>query len=131
MSFRSLLIVTSLLSLPVFSYSGGVEKPEKKDPWKKVTFDISGLTKDGLRGPPDGRRAVSYEFCIPNTDVAKAKVKAIDPTVKFMAGSRGRIGCTRDQCLCIGSTHQKDFKSVLRALAELPFIERIDECFFE
>ena len=82
-------------------------------------------------GSPDGKVAVSYEFCIPNTPECKTRVRAIDPTVRFMPGSRGRIGARAGQCLCIGSTHQKDYARVLRSLAALPWIERIVECHFE
>jgi len=42
---------------------------------------------------------------------------ATDPlnaTVKFFAQSPGRIGCGKDENLCIGSTHQKDFRRVLQ-----------------
>ena len=98
---------------------------------QKITFELAGLDADGLRGPPDGRRSLSYEFCIPNTPERIAEVGSIDPTVQFMPASRGRIGCGRTQCLCIGSTHQKGFRHVLERLAALPYIERIDECFFE
>ena len=74
---------------------------------------------------------MAYEFCIPNTPDHKAVVKAIDPTVEFQCGSRGRIGCTKEQCLCIGSTHQPGFRDVLARLAALPYVEEIRECFFE
>jgi hypothetical protein len=75
--------------------------------------------------------AVAYEFCIPNTEACHREVRAIDSTVEFMAGSRGRIGCGKGTCLCIGSTHQPRYRSVLHALAQLPYIERITECHFE
>jgi hypothetical protein len=68
---------------------------------------------------------------IPNTEQHRAEVRRIDPSVQFMAGSRGRIGAGEGQCLCIGETHQKDFRAVLRSLSELPYIERIIECHFE
>ncbi len=101
------------------------------DSWQKVELDLASLDEDGLRGPPDGKVAVSYEFCIPDTEACKAQVRAIDRTVEFMPGSRGRIGASRQECLCIGSTNQKDFRRVLRALADLPWIHRIIECHFE
>ena len=101
------------------------------DVWQKVEFDLTRLDADGLRGPPDGKVSLSYEFCIPNTDERKAEVKAIDRTVQLMSGSRGRIGAGKDQCLCIGFTHQENYREVLRALAELPYVERIIECHFE
>jgi hypothetical protein len=101
------------------------------DSFSKIEFDLRNLDKDGLRGPSDGKVAVSYEFCIPDNDACRAEVKAIDQTVQFMPGSRGRIGAGKDECLCIGSTHQENFKEVLRALSEKSYIARIIECHFE
>jgi len=97
----------------------------------KITFDLTELDEDGLRGPPTGKVSVSYEFCIPDTPECRRQVKTIDPSVRFSSGSRGRIGCTKSQCLCIGGTHQPHFRTVLQQLAALPYIERIDQCFFE
>ncbi|HAE39146.1 MAG TPA: hypothetical protein DCG57_10980 [Candidatus Riflebacteria bacterium] len=108
-----------------------IEKSAALNSWRKVEFDISLLDKDGLRGPSDGKVAVSYEFSIPDTDACRAEIKAIDKTVQFMPGSRGRIGARKGECLCIGSTHQDDFQYVLRALAEKSYIARIIECHFE
>ena len=98
---------------------------------QKITFDISRLDESGLYGPPDGKRALSYEFCVPDTVQHRAEVKRIDPTVKFFAQSPGRIGCGESENLCIGSTHQEDFRGVLQRLAELTYVQRIDESFFE
>lgn len=97
----------------------------------KLEVDLSDVDNHGLRGPADGKRAVAYEFAIPDTATHREEVRSIDPTVQFMAGSRGRIGAGKDECLCIGSTHQNDFRSVLRSLSELPYVERIIECYFE
>lgn len=105
--------------------------PAKHDAWRKVEFDPAQLDSQGLRGPPDGKVAVSYEFAIPNTAECKREVKGIDPTVQSMPGSAGRIRATKDQCLCIGSTHQANFRAVLQSLAALPYVERIIECHFE
>ena len=101
------------------------------DPWVNVTFDVTGIDEKGLRGPPDGQRAVSYEFCIPNTDAHLAEVTSVDPTAECTLGSPGRIGCGAEEYLCIGSTHQQDLKDVLQQLAELEYVERIDETTFE
>jgi hypothetical protein len=98
---------------------------------QKVTFDFSRLDDDGLYGAADGKRALSYEFCIPDTEQNRTEVKRIDPTVKFFAESPGRIGCKEHENLCIGSTHQKDFRGVLQRLVELTYVQRIDESFFE
>ncbi len=84
-----------------------------------------------LKKDRDGKRALSYEFCIPDTVQNRTEVKRIDPTVKFFAESPGRIGCGESESLCIGSTHQKDFRRVLQRLAELTYMQRIDESFFE
>lgn len=44
---------------------------------QKITFDISMLDEDGRYGPPGGKRALSYEFCIPDTARNKAEVERI------------------------------------------------------
>jgi hypothetical protein len=97
----------------------------------KIRFDLSLLNDDGLYGPPDGLRALHYEFCIPAAEPYVEQVQAIDLTVEVMRGPRGRIGCTPEQYLCVGSTHQPGFRDVLTRLAELPFIERIEQAYFE
>ena len=121
-----------LLGCLLLCVSCAETKPSAQlDAGRKVEFDLTQLDAEGLRGPADGKVAASYEFCIPNTDECKAQVKAIDHTVQFMPGSRGRIGASKQECLCIGSTHQKNFRHVLRALASLAYVRRIIECHFE
>lgn len=105
--------------------------PTPADSSPKIELDLHSIGPDGLRGPADGKVAVSYEFAIPNTEECRTEVRAIDPTVKFMPGSQGRIGAPKSSCLCIGSTHQPNYRDVLRRLAELPYVERIIECHFE
>lgn len=97
----------------------------------KVGLDLGDVNAEGLRGPPDGLRAVHYEFCIPADDNLLRKVRAIDPTSEAMKGSRGRIGCTKEQVLVLGNTHQRGFRQVLNRLAGLPYVQRIEENFFE
>lgn len=99
--------------------------------WQKVELDLTQVDADGLRGPPDGKVDLAYEFCVPNTDQCKGQVAAIDPSVQFMPGSSGRVGAGKNDCLCIGSTHQKDYRQVLEKLARLPFVHRIIRCDFE
>lgn len=96
-----------------------------------IGFDISVLDADGLYGPPDGKRAQSYEFCIPAGARYAAEVRRIDPTADVFGASPGRIGCGPGQVLVIGHTHQPGFASVLRRLAALPYVERIEEAHFE
>jgi hypothetical protein len=97
----------------------------------KINFDTSGINSEGLQGPSGGQVSVSYEFCIPGTPQAMSEVQSVDPTAQCRMGSRGRIGCTPSQALCIGSTHQADWAKVLNDLAALPYIERIDRSYFE
>jgi hypothetical protein len=92
----------------------------------KIRLDLSGVNADGLYGPPNGSRALAYEFCIPARQEAADEVRAIDPTVQIYPSSRGRIGCTREQYLCIGSTHQPGYRAVLANLAQLDYVARID-----
>lgn len=98
---------------------------------RKVTFDISRIDENGLIGSADAKRAIAYEFCIPDTETCRNEVESIDSSVVFSSGSPGRIGCGEDQILCIGSTHQRNFRDILMKLSELPYVQRIDECFFE
>jgi hypothetical protein len=97
----------------------------------KINFDTSAINSEGLQGPPGGQVSVSYEFCIPGTPQAMAEVQRIDPTAQCSVGSRGRIGCTPTQALCIGNTHQADWARVLNDLVALPYVERIDRSYFE
>lgn len=92
----------------------------------KITFDLTKIDDTGLTGPADGQVAISYEFCIPSTQAAQDEVRQIDSTIVFQPGARGRIGCTKDQILCIGNTQQPGWRAVLLKLAGLSYIARID-----
>jgi hypothetical protein len=107
------------------------EGESQADSKSKITFNVSRLNDQGLYGPPDGLRALNYEFCIPADPALAAQVKAIDPTIAIHAGSQGRSKCSREEYLCIGSTHQTKFRTVLLNLASLPFVKQINQCFFE
>lgn len=98
---------------------------------RKISLDLSSLDQEGLYGLTDGKRALSYEFCIPGSEAYRLEVARIDPTLRCTAGSPGRIGCRPGTYLCLGPTHQKDFIEVLRHLAELPYVVRIDQAVFE
>ena len=105
--------------------------PSAGQPPTKITFDLSQIDDTGLTGAADGRVAISYEFCIPATQAAQDEVRQIDPTVVFQHGARGRIGCTKQQILCIGSTQQQGWRTVLQKLAGLDYIARIDRNYAE
>ena len=97
---------------------------------QKIRFDLSKLDKDGLLGPPDGKVALDYEFCIPRKEQYRKEVESIDPSLKIQT-AKGRIGCGRDQYLCLGNTHQEHYREVLYRLAGLGYVERIERAFFE
>jgi hypothetical protein len=105
--------------------------PESGPDASEITFDLAQINDEGLSGPPDGLVAIDYEFCIPVTQQAQQEVSRIDPTVKLYPGSAGRIGCSKDQVLAIGNTHQKGWKTVLLQLTALDYVKRIDRSFGE
>jgi hypothetical protein len=96
-----------------------------------IGFDLRLLDANGLLGPVGGKRALDYEFCIPQGTEFAAEVRAIDGSARLDPNSRGRIGCDPGQVLVIGNTHQPDFAEVLRRLAALPYVERIEPAWFE
>lgn len=98
---------------------------------EKITFDISAISAEGLIGPPNGLRSVSYEFCIPAQEQSLKEVQAIDPSIKYYANSPGRIGCHGNQYLCIGDTHNPQWKEILLSIAGLDYVERIDQFYGE
>ena len=128
-SLHRLLVLTAALVLaPVTSWAQPGFPPTGR---AVIGFDLSQLDADGLSGPDDGKRAIDYEYCIPDTANAEAEVRAIDPTARIMAGSRGRVGCMHGQVLVLGTTHQPDFLAVLSRLAGLAYVHRIEQAYFE
>ncbi len=97
----------------------------------KIRFDLKRLNADGLQGPPNGLKALDYEYCIPDNPHAIAQVRKIDPTAQIFRQSPGRIGCGESEVLCLGNTHQAGYREVLGRLAGLCFVREIREAFFE
>lgn len=100
-------------------------------PWDKIRFDLSQLNEEGLYGPPDGLRSISYEFCIPADEKLVDEVSSIDTSLRIHPDSPGRIGCSPEEYLCVGNTHQKNYREVLFELARLEYVEKIEQSFFE
>ncbi|MBK9397333.1 MAG: hypothetical protein IPN55_08910 [Saprospiraceae bacterium] len=96
----------------------------------KIKFDLTQLDKDGLSGPDDGKRSISYEFCIPDNKINRDKVKKIDISIQFTK-AMGRSMCGKNQILCLGNTHQPNAVKVLERLSKLTYIEKITETYFE
>jgi len=109
--------------------TGYVPPPEVR---QKINFSFSDLNKEGLMGTSAGKVPLHYEFCIPNVDSCRAQVQQIDSTLQLQTRSPGRIGCKPGkQVLCIGNTHQANYRMVVYKLAELPYVERMERTFFE
>jgi len=102
---------------------------EKASP--KITFDLDQIGEDGLGNHPGSKVAIDYEYCIPADEQHAALVRKIDPSLKIMKRSRGRIGCNENQWLCMGNTHQENWRKILLKLAEEEFVQQIDRTFFE
>ena len=79
----------------------------------------------------DRGTSLAYEFCIPNTESNLNEIKAIDETIAIYKSSKGRIGCGKDEILCIGETVDKDYKTILIAISKLSYVKSINESFFE
>jgi hypothetical protein len=97
----------------------------------KIKFDITQIDEQGLIGPVSGKVALDYEFCIPRSEEHTAIIKQINPKIKISPKSRGRIGCTRSEQLCIGTTAQENWKNILMETAKLNFVEKIERTFYE
>jgi hypothetical protein len=98
---------------------------------RKVRFEQDQLDESGLLGPANGKRALSYEFCVPDVPDYLAEVTRIDSSAQSQPGGRGRIGCVDGEVLFVSDTHQPGFRTVLRELSELSYVRRIEQAFFE
>jgi len=124
-------ISVAMALLCVACATAPAQSPGTGEALAKIRFDLSRLNDSGLQGPPDGLRALDYEFCIPSGEMYATEIKAIDPSATVYSRSPGRIGCAGGQSLVIGNTHQPDFREILTNLAARPYVTRIDESFFE
>ncbi|MDG2616473.1 hypothetical protein P7L53_09460 [Thermoleptolyngbya sichuanensis XZ-Cy5] len=97
----------------------------------KISFDLSQVSQEGLVGPADGGRSLRYEFCIPRSAEHQAEVQALNPAIEFYPHSPGRIRCSAAQILCMGKTHSPNWRETLLNLAQLDYVERIDEFYGE
>jgi len=129
---RSALFLALLCFLTMLVSCGGTKFTDKGDCQAgKISFDLAQLDENGLFGPADGKRALDFEFCIPNDEQYLAEIRGIDPDIHCSPGSRGRIGCTEEQALCLGNTVGKDYRATLCRLSNLEYITRIDQNFWE
>ncbi|MDX2229140.1 MAG: hypothetical protein NW220_05865 [Leptolyngbyaceae cyanobacterium bins.349] len=131
---RLFLFSVLTVTLALFAAGGNKElaipASQAATPLTKITIDLTRISPAGLVGPPDGLRSMSYEFCIPRHEAAIAEIQAIDPTLQY-ARSPGRIRCSQDQYLVIGNTHKPNWREILTKLAQLDYVQRIDQFFGE
>ena len=108
-------------------------KISRNDPtvWKEIKLNFKQIDNEGLTGPPNGKVSVHYEFCIPQSEKLWKRVHQIDTTAQLMRQSKGRIACSSSQWLIIGNTHQPTYRLVLYDLAALPYVQRIDQVYWE
>jgi hypothetical protein len=123
------LWLTAVAITIAVSSSVYAESVEEMD--AKIRFDLDQLDEYGLYGPEDGKRSLSYEFCVPYRAETIETIQAIDPTLVIYLHSPGRIGCSHTEVLAIGETYQPDYRDVLTNLARLDTIERIEQFWAE
>lgn len=92
------------------------------NPLEKIEFSLANIDNNGLIGPENGKRSQAYEFCIPPEK--KSEVLAIDPSLQF-SNSPGRIKCSQPELLCLGETHQSNWRPILFNLARLDYVTKI------
>ena len=119
-----LFVLVAIISLSAFQCPRKMQKINEA----KIQFDYSAIDEQGLR---NGEVAVDYEFCIPASEAILQELLNIDSSIRVMKSSKGRIGCTNQQWLCINTTHTQDWKRKLNAIASLSFVEKIQETFYE
>ena len=95
---------------------------------RKIEFDQSVIDEKGMVSSVE---AVDYEFCIPMDEAKVAEVKAIEPDVNMPRMAKGRIGCSKEEYLCIVSTKGPGWKERLYAIASLPYVKRIIQTYYE
>jgi len=120
------LLMTAIAATIALSSSVYAESA-KDDVTRKIRFDLDQLDEFGLYGPEDGKRSLSYEFCVPNNVAAIETVQDLDPTLVIYLYSPGRVGCEDMEVLAIGETHQPNYREVLINLASLEVIDRIEQ----
>jgi hypothetical protein len=98
---------------------------------EKIKFNVDELNENELCGPPDGLRSLDCKFCIPFDEKYINEISSIDSSIKFHKGTCNSYDCEKGEYLCIGNTHQKDFKIVLIKLASLDFVTKIEQMFWE
>lgn len=117
------------LSLAFFFYlTGTICQDIPKEELAKIEFEYAAIDDRGLL---NGEISIDYEFCIPKDDSLAAQVTSIEPEIVIPRLAKGRIGCSKEEWLCIVSTHDPKWKDKLFAFASLPYVKRIVQTHYE
>lgn len=128
MKYMNILMLMCLLSL---SSCVQPREPSKEQVSSKIQIrDYASIDENGLRGGVDSKVSVGYQFVIPNTDKYREEVRAIDPTIRFV-GSPFLFCKSNRELLCVGDTYKKDYRRILRQLAELSYVTSINDQWLE
>jgi hypothetical protein len=92
---------------------------------EKIRFDMKKVDVNGLEGPPTDKRAIAYQFCVPNTEARRLEIAELDPTARFESEVAGRAGCTADEILVHAHTGAPNWRGRLEAVAALPYVKSI------
>ncbi|PSF37252.1 hypothetical protein C7H19_11060 [Aphanothece hegewaldii CCALA 016] len=125
------LISLSFAFFLLLSNSSNALSQDNLTSLNKITFDLSGISADGLVGSSNNLRSIDYEFCIPRDEQFLSEIIAIDPIIQYYPHSRGRIGCNNNEYLCIGNTHNPKWKEILQAIAKLDYVKKIAQTDWE
>jgi hypothetical protein len=99
---------------------------------EKIGFNLEEIDANGMITlPKEGKTFLNYEFCIPRENQYLKEIQGINQNIKCHRGPRGRIGCTDEEYLCVGSANLKNFKNTLCNLSRRTFIKHIDRAFYE
>ncbi len=116
--------IAFLILLGISNCNQGISKKTIR----KIEFDQTMLDKNGML---NSEVALDYEFCIPMDEAKVAEVKSIEPDVNIPRMAKGRIGCTKEEYLCIVSTKGPQWKEKLYTIASLPYVKRIIQTHYE
>lgn len=92
---------------------------------EKIRFDLKKVDVDGLEGPATDKRAIAYQFCVPNTEDKRLEIAELDPTARFESEVAGRAGCTADEILVHAHTGAANWRGRMEAVAALPYVKSI------
>ena len=132
MKTTRLALLAALCLVLFMVMPGRADDGANPDPLSKITFPLGQLNQEGLMGPPDGLRALNYEFCIPGDAIQRAQVRDIDPTLPGFHAFPGpdRLRPGGSTFASAAPTSRASGRRSPR-LASLPFVKRLDQAFFE